>query len=354
MNSWSKLATLCTTFAMSAAALACDSSRDRPDPLPAWMLKSDSMGSRLDTATTGTLARDDLTESSGAAASATQPGVVFTLNDSGNEPLLYATDSTGADRGVWRVTGARNVDWESIAVAPCAASETGARQEPRSCIYIGDTGDNAGRRPTRTIYRVPEPSAQRTGHIGATPRAERLVYEYSDGPHDVEAMYVAPDGDVFLISKRPLENAAGRLRRALVFRLPRAAWTASMTGRADLVDSLPIVPGSAPWRMITDAALAPDHRHLAVRTYTQIFLFETDTATGRVDANVAPAVCNIAGLALGGEGVTWLDARGTLLLTSEGQFAPVQRVRCPLPVRGALTVRDHATSAPIHPASHNR
>jgi len=290
------------------------------------MISADSMGTpATDTATTGTLARADLAEASGAAMSATQPSVVFTINDSGHDALLYAIDSSGADRGVWRVTGARNDDWESIAVAPCGLARRAA-----SCVYIGDTGDNEGRHPTRAIYRVPEPPIDHAGSLGATPRAERLVYQYANGPRDVEAMYVAPNADVFLISKRRIKDPTGRLRPALVYRLPHEAWESSVTATAELADSLPIVPGSAPLRQITDAALSPDGRHVAVRTYTQIFVFAADSTTGRIDTSLRPAVCNVGALAQVGEGITWTKSDGTLLLTNEGDFAPVYRVRCPL------------------------
>ncbi|MEP7347434.1 MAG: hypothetical protein ABI877_19340, partial [Gemmatimonadaceae bacterium] len=49
--------------------------------------------------------RRDLVENSAAVMSASQPGIVFTINDSGNEPLLFALDDTGTDRGAWRLTG---------------------------------------------------------------------------------------------------------------------------------------------------------------------------------------------------------------------------------------------------------
>jgi hypothetical protein len=157
----------------------------------------------------------ELVENSAAAMSSTQPGVLFTINDSGNDPLLFAIDTLGANRGVWRVLGATNVDWESAAVAPCAV---GSRD---SCVYIGDTGDNKASHPHRVIYRVREPRA--TGSRD-TVRAERLRYVYPDGPHDVEAMYVARSGDIVLITKRPLFDAKRHLRPALVFSIPAGAW----------------------------------------------------------------------------------------------------------------------------------
>ena len=320
----------------AVAAMACGQRDDQPEPFPGWMITADSMGiPAAEAAVTGHLARDELRESSGVASSTTQPGLLFSINDSGHDPILYATDSTGADRGAWRVTGATNDDWEAIAVGSCAGRDgpNAARSDFEQCVYIGDTGDNAARKPTRTIYRVPEPTAESAGLLGATPAAARLQYNYPDRPQDVEAMYVGPGGDVVLISKRPAEDGAGRLRPARVYRLSAAAWTEPMPATAELVDSLPIVPGSAPWRAITDAALAPDNRHVAVRTYTQIFTLAADSATGQLITTLPPAVCNVAALEVVGEGVAWSGASARLVLTSEGKGAPVHLVSCPTPSR---------------------
>src|SRR5688500_11017219 len=198
-------------------------------------------------------ARPELVEASGATLSASQSGVVFTINDSGNQPVLFALDTTGADRGAWRVTGARNVDWEAASAGPCGQRAPAgsvdttrpAAGAPNACVYIGDVGDNDAKRASRVIYKVPEPAAQRAGFVG-TVAAEALAYRYADQPHDVEAMYVAPNGDTFLITKRRLVGPDRRLRPSLVFHLPAAAWGgASQPVVAALVDSLPIVPGSA-------------------------------------------------------------------------------------------------------------
>ena len=278
-------------------------------------------------------ARPELIENSAAAMSFGQPGVFFTINDSGNDPLLFALDTTGADRGAWRVQGATNVDWEAASIGPCGGSRAivPAVAMPDECVYIGDTGDNSEKRTSRVIYRVPEPRAQRAGFTGDI-AAEALRYRYPDGAHDVEAMYVRPNGSIYLITKRPRRDAAGRLRPALVFMLPPDAWGNPGPAVAQLVDSLAIVPGSAPLRYITDAALAPDEHALAVRTYAQIFTFAVDPATGRVRGAIPPAVCNIVALdRWPGEGITWLGWSSKLLLTSEGSTSPLQIVECPMP-----------------------
>lgn len=252
-----------------------------------------------------------------------QPDVFFTINDSGNDPVLYAVDTTGADRGTWRIARARNVDWEAASIGPCGD----ASDDAPHCVYIGDVGDNEARHLTRTIYRVPEPRAGSRGDRG-TITAERLVFRYDAGPRDVEAMYVAPDGAVVLISKRPLRDRAGRLRPALVFRLSADAWTRSDTAIAVMIDSLPIVPGSASMRTITDAALSADGRRLAVRTYGELFLLGIDSATALPRYESPLSTCDVRDVdQLVGEGVTWLDAR-RVLLTGEGRGTAVYVVDC--------------------------
>ena len=51
----------------------------------------------------------DLVENSVAVTSVSQPGLIFGFNDSGNEPRIFAFDSSGRGRGDWRVDRARNL-----------------------------------------------------------------------------------------------------------------------------------------------------------------------------------------------------------------------------------------------------
>jgi hypothetical protein len=246
-----------------------------------------------------------------------QAGLIYTIDDSGNRPTLFAFDTTGADRGTWPVVNATNLDWEAIATAPCGT---------RNCVYIGDVGDNKGIAIEHRIYRVVEP---KTPNDSA--RAERLQFTYSDGAHDVEAMFVTPSADIYLVTKRPLTRGGNRLRPALVYSLPASAWKSETRAVASLVDSLPIVPGAQPLMLITDASLSPDGKRLAVRTYTQTYIFPTDPATGRVDHAAKYVVCDIAPLGESqGEGVAWIGI-GRLAFTSEGKQQPLRLATCPMP-----------------------
>jgi hypothetical protein len=315
------------SLAAAVGGVAC-----RPANSPAHdslvRAKKESLGAPLQNISTVPLrAPRALTENSSASMSIRQSGVFFSINDSGNDALLFALDTTGASRGVWKIAGSTNVDWEDTAIGPCASGAAA------SCVYIGDTGDNDAIRSSRTIYRVAEPDAVPSGSktIGLL-NAEALSYRYEDRAHDVEAMYVPPNGDVVLITKRPMIVRLGHDREALVFRLSSSLWGTTTTAIATLVDSLPIVPGSAPFRLITDAALSPDAKLLAVRTYAQVYIFATDSLTGAVNHDVAPSVCDVTTLSeYQGEGVSWANNEGRLIFTSEGKKSPLHIAECRLP-----------------------
>lgn len=302
-----------------ACAFACETPRDTSPGATA----SPSVLSNV--VTVAVRSRPELVENSAAVMSVQYPGVLYTVNDSGNEPLLFALDTAGFDRGVWRIARASDIDWEAASIGPCANDS-----RPR-CIYIGDVGDNRNTHVSRVVYRVMEPAPKDSSFTGSL-EPDSLAYTYPDSRHDVEAMFVAPNGDIFLITKRGLRSRFGALRPALLFRLPSRAWSEGRRIVAELVDSLPIVPGSAPLRTITDASLSSDGRHLAVRTYGELYIFATDSSTGRVDHSVAPSVCDITMLAEPqGEGVTWTDTNGRFVFSSEGKRAALHIADCKPP-----------------------
>ena len=248
----------------------------------------------------GVFRNSALQESSGVAVSRSEPGLLWAFNDSGNLPFLFATDTSGTDRGSFVVTGATNEDWEAIALAPCGQS---------LCIYLADTGDNLERRRSVRLYRFAEPLAP--AGTGAARRrtamAQVLEVRYPGGARDVEAMFVDGKGDIYLITK-------GFLSPVRLYRVPARAWQA---GRAvaDSLGPLPIDSGSGLGQLVTDAALAPNGRDVAVRTYREVYFFRLRDE-GRLEPPARPVACSIAGLEVQGEGVAWLDD-STLVLTSE-------------------------------------
>lgn len=266
---------------------------------------------------TGVFADKRISESSGVAPSRRTPGLLWTHDDSGEPPYLFATDTTGAVRGTFSVTGARNIDWEDIALGPCGRS---------ACLYLADTGDNSERRSVVVLYRVPEPSLpdRRPKQVRPTAPAQAVTFRYPDGPHDVEAIWVAPNEDVHLVSK----GRTGRIRH---YRVRAASWTSRRPVTAELLEALP-VPVRSRLDYVTGAALSPDERIVAVRSYASVYFFYV-MANGRLALPPEPRACDVRALGIQGEGVSWLD-RDVLVLTSERAILPAGTIavaRCALP-----------------------
>ncbi len=82
----------------------------------------------------------NLNETSGLAPAG--DGTVFVHNDSGNPPELYQVNpGDGQIKRTIRISGRRNNDWEELA-------------GDSSFLYIGDFGNNAGRRKDLTILKI--------------------------------------------------------------------------------------------------------------------------------------------------------------------------------------------------------
>ncbi|HEX7120273.1 MAG TPA: hypothetical protein VF212_15880 [Longimicrobiales bacterium] len=259
---------------------------------------------------TGTLPAE-VAETSGLAASRRHPGIFWTHNDSGGDAVLFAIDTAGRVLGRTRVAGARNRDWEDLALGPCAAGE---------CLYIADTGDNRGARDEVAILRIPEPAPADT----ATAPAERFPVRYPGPALDTEALYVLPDGAVFLVSK-------GRDAPVTVFRYPgplREGEPVELRPVARLGDA----PAGLPYQ-VTGAAAAPDGRWVAVRTYTAVQLYRVGWR-GRLRPRLEGAGIDLQMLAEPqGEAVT-VTADGALVLSSEagprGVPGTISRIECRL------------------------
>ena len=274
---------------------------------------------------TGQFVSPRLRESSGVAVSRAHAGVLWTHNDSGDGPYLYATDLRGHDRGFLLVPGAEATDWEDMGLGPCPPPTRAG-----SCVYLADTGDNLESRASVTVYAVPEPEPPtgRGDTLRTTAAPAILQLRYPDGAHDVEAIYVSPrDSALYLVSK-------GRSGSIGVYRVTRADWPVRPGGAgvvtAARLQILDIRPDAGFGRWVTGAAIRPDGRLVAIRTYGEIYFFYPG-----VGGRLTPArehACDIGALDEpgGGEAVDFLDDT-SLVLTSEGlrgRAGTIHRVEC--------------------------
>ena len=273
---------------------------------------------RLELLDTAVLRAPRLVESSGIAPSARVRGVLWTHNDSGDEPRLYATDSAGDDLGSVLLAGAANVDWEDLGSGPCP-------DHPGWCLYPADIGDNRHSRNRIVVYRLaePEPPRGRADTLRRVPIESARALRYPDPPHDAEALAVEPSGRILIITKE-------LLRPALVFRVP-LRHTEQRPGEVDtleLVAPLDLVPSLPRLRLVTGAGVSPDGRLMVVRTYSSLHFFRL-----RGDSLPEPITPN-TGLTIPvvepqGEGVAFIGSDRLALTTERGQadHAIVSRVR---------------------------
>ena len=205
----------------------------------------------------GRLEARDLRESSGVVASRRHAGVLWTHNDSGHAPTLFAVDKAGKLIAQYAV-GAPNIDWEDIAI------------DADGRIYIADIGNNQANRKDVLIHRLDEPDpAKPDANLKLVPTRTWRV-RYPDRPFDSEAFFVHSDHG-YMISKLLTFQQAGLYR----FPLNKADAVA-----LEKVCDLPI---RAP---VTAADISADGKRLAVLTYLGLSVFAIDgnpATSGKVE-----------------------------------------------------------------------
>lgn len=258
---------------------------------------------------------DSIDESSGLAASRRNPGIFWTHNDSGDDPLLFAIDRQGRTRGVWRIAGAKARDWEDIAVGP--GPESG-----RTYVYVGDIGNNKYSRENLIIYRLPEPvvdaasgRSSRKNPIG-TEEAEVIGIAYPDGNHDAEALMVHPQsGDIYIATKTTDPATT-------IYKLSGAASYSGVQKLARVGQvRIPNLFGA----LITGADISPDGRRVIFCDYTRAYELRLQVNDGSdFDAIWSREVVQVPlGKREQGEAVCYRLDGQAILATSEGRHAPL-------------------------------
>lgn len=202
---------------------------------------------------TGALEAKALTESSGLAWGWANAPLLWTHNDSGDKPYLYALDTTGRNRGRFLLTGARHRDWEDMA---------SFQRNGKSYLLIGDVGDNRHRRETVTLYLVAEPDvpARPEGEPRRLEVQQTVHLRFANGPRDCEAIAYDPMTNTVLLMDKWLT------RGATVYAL---AWP-DETGQVVHI-ARPIA--ATMLSMITAMDISPDGRRAIVCTYNRAYEF---------------------------------------------------------------------------------
>jgi hypothetical protein len=220
--------------------------------------------------TAGALEAPPHSETSGITCSRRAPDLLWTHDDSGGAPILYAVDTAGRKRGTLLLKGASSEDWEDVASFERAG---------KAWLLVADTGDNDAKRSTVLLHVVAEPEPERLKPNAALEDspAYSLRIRYEDGPRDCEAVAVDPvEGTIYLLTKR---DAVPRL-----YRVPLAASREKVV-EARLVGTAPLLAGKPEQASMlkhlagkrfswpTGMDFAPDGRSAVVLTYGEPLIF---------------------------------------------------------------------------------
>lgn len=278
-----------------------------------WALWPAITGPRLD---------DMIDESSALVASRRSPGILWTLNDSGGRPEIYAVREDGSLVGVVGLRGAQNVDWEAMTL------------DGAGNLWIGDIGNNGNRRRNLGLYVVPEP-APRDG-VATVARFVPIAYpeqrEFPPDARNFDAEALFADGETIYLLTKHRSNT-----NTVLYRLPADA-PPSPDGLhpPDGLDA-PEAPRAMErlaefdvrgdpdnhGGMVTDAALSADGAHLAVLTYHSVFLFARPQQPGQWFEHLALEIPLTLHRYRQCEGITWRGA--DLLITNEdGQIFTIK------------------------------
>lgn len=254
--------------------------------------------------TTGALP-DVLTELSGLVTSRFDDTIFWAHDDSGGAAALYAVGDDGTLRATFPLP-VNNRDWEELARGPCDDAEL-----DRSCLYVGDVGDNDSVYPSVRVYRVREPDPR--APLPDDVAVESMELTFPDGARDTEAFVVGDDGTLYFLTKRP---PIGH------FRVYSTRFVPDTTATLTFHDEIALGPANRA-SMFTAADFAPRCDALLGRHYLGAFVTFAPDLT-RLDERTlhpVPVERERQGEAIG------FTADGYRHV-SEGARSPIHRWRC--------------------------
>lgn len=265
----------------------------------------------------GKIKSSEIIESSGIAASKCQPGVLWTHNDSDDDAFIYALGLKGEKLGTWRVSGAKNVDWEDIAEFRNASGEC--------FLYIGDIGDNAHKREEHEIYMVREPQISGSDKSSSrkdardTEPAETIKFKYPDEKYDAETLFVHPQtGDIYILTKRR-QNPSGVYKLASNYSLDK---TNEVKKISDF--TVPSIPNG----YLTGGDISPDGKRVVICDYFDAY--EIVLPENAKDFNEIwkqkPVIIHLGEREMG-EAVGYSADGKSIFATSEKQNSPLIEVK---------------------------
>ncbi len=256
------------------------------------------------------LACEQLSESSGLAVSTLDAEVVWSHNDSGDQPRLFAFDQRGQWLAEVRLAGAHAVDWEDM----CSFERHG-----KHFLAIGDVGDNSANRGHVVLYVIEEPRLRRDSAAQKVElevaQVERINVQYADGPVNCESLAYDPRRDQFLLATKETLRC-----RLYVVDAPSELGTGTQTWlrQAQRIQTLRLP-------LTTGADISRDGSQLVIATYGPACLLPRGD-DGGWDAGVDSLQMLALPARRQGESICFAAQDRQLWLTSEFAPTPLWRV----------------------------
>ena len=212
----------------------------------------------------GRVSSDPIKEASGLALSRLNADVLYTHNDRGDDPRIFAIRTDGTHVATLTIEPALHVDYEDIAVGTGPLPNT-------SYIYVGDIGNNLFKDEPRdniVIYRLQEPlidvnADERGFPLSIDAEVDALTLTYSTCAHDAETLLFDPfDSRLYVITKRDGNN--------FIYRTPQvwgagdASQTLEYLGRMQTADDA------------SGGDISVDGTEILIRNRGKIFYFDRD------------------------------------------------------------------------------
>jgi hypothetical protein len=224
---------------------------------------------------------------------------------------VYALDPAGNRLGVFELEGLENVDWEAMDVGPCG---------DETCLYVGDIGDNEKDRDDYAVHRVVEPTVDPEGGMAEVLTPESIGFSYPSGYEDAEALAVAPDGALVIVTKR-FDFVAEIYLIDTFTDGAEARLLGSFASNAGLEDERE-GDGAA-----TSASMWPDGSRLLVRTYR--YTWELALEAGGIAAWTGGTPASVPSPSVGHDEALGYDAnQGGYWTIPEAIGAPIWYVPC--------------------------
>jgi len=267
---------------------------------------------------TGNVQNQELTEISGLAASTRQNNTFWAINDSGNQPKLFAFNHTGQSLGTWTIA-AENRDWEDMASAWINGE---------SYLFIADIGDNLRVKDEHVVHVIAEPLLDNTS--GTLEPLHTIRFRYPGLSHNAESLAI--DGEwLYVLTKEPLID--GERQASRVYRIPLSFSQQNQIADAELIAQLAIPAVSLEAMLIASVGgvdvtqptafdIDEQNRTAYVLTYRSVYQYRREQNQSWAEALAQPrnlihshSLSQAEALAVSENGVVWF--------TSENLPAPL-------------------------------